>query len=160
MSAYEPKHHRVQLDLLPPLGHKEDLSNSFKTGGLVTFVHLSEDRQTNTGLYNIDWASNVLTHGLDPFRKAKLIPKRSILIFMKSCFHEIFDHDFYYLLYENRNRFMQIRMHLQILPIVLCSANFRANTHCTAGWIPFKILCLLRTWNHICSMHLVEIKVI
>ena len=30
------------------------LSHSFKTGWLVTFVHLSVDRQTHTGLYNID----------------------------------------------------------------------------------------------------------
>jgi hypothetical protein len=53
----------LQLDLLPLLGHKEAigicpwLPYSFKTGGLE-FGHLSEDRQTNTGLYNIDMGND------------------------------------------------------------------------------------------------------
>ena len=44
----------LQLDLLPPLDHKEAIGtlgypwvpHSFKTGGLVTFVHLSVRKQT------------------------------------------------------------------------------------------------------------------
>ena len=49
-----------QLSLLPPLGHKEAIGTLGYTIAskledyLVTFVHSSVDRQTNTGLYNID----------------------------------------------------------------------------------------------------------
>ena len=69
-----------QLGLLPPLGHKKAIckypwvSHSLKTGGLVTFVHCSVHRQTNTGLYNIDDVNTVKLGDKELFGHPKNYP--------------------------------------------------------------------------------------
>ena len=50
----------LQLSLLPPLGHKEVIGTlgypiASKLDDYLGFEHLSADRQTNTGLYGIDF---------------------------------------------------------------------------------------------------------